>query len=150
MHNVFETESRSVASYSLQPMDYIQFSNSPGQDTEVGRPSLLQEIFPTQGSNPGLLHCGQILNKPSHKGRPRILEWVAYPCSRYRTEFPALQANSLPYELQKCKSKPQCGINSCQSEWLQSKSLQTTIAGEGGEKVQKRCSGPTTVDGNTN
>ena len=44
--------------------------------------SLLQGIFPTQGSNPGLLHCGQILHQLSHKGSPKILEWVAYPFSR--------------------------------------------------------------------
>ena len=43
--------------------------------------SLLQGIFPTQGSNPGLLHCRQILYQLSHKGSPRILEWVAYPFS---------------------------------------------------------------------
>ena len=29
---------------------------------------LLQGIFPTQGSNSGLLHCKQILNDPSHGG----------------------------------------------------------------------------------
>ena len=34
------------------------------------RPSLLQGIFPTQGSNPGLLHCGQILYQMGHKGSP--------------------------------------------------------------------------------
>ena len=38
-------------------------------------------IFPTQGSNPGLLHCRQILYQLSHKESPRILEWVAYPFS---------------------------------------------------------------------
>ena len=44
--------------------------------------SLLQGIFPTQGLNPGLQHCGRILYQLSHKGRPSILEWVAYPfCS---------------------------------------------------------------------
>ena len=31
--------------------------NSPGRDTGVGSCSLLQGIFPTQGSNPGLPHC---------------------------------------------------------------------------------------------
>ena len=31
--------------------------NSPGQNTGVGSLSLLQELFPTQGLNPGLLHC---------------------------------------------------------------------------------------------
>jgi len=56
--------------------------NSPGQNTWVGSCSLLQGIFPTQGSNPGLPHCRQILYQLSHKGSPRILEWVAYPFSR--------------------------------------------------------------------
>ena len=43
---------------------------------------LLQGIFPTQGLNPGLPHCRQILYQLSHKGSPKILEWVAYPFSR--------------------------------------------------------------------
>ena len=34
--------------------------NSPGKNTGVGSQSLLQGIFPTQVSNPGLLHCKQI------------------------------------------------------------------------------------------
>ena len=65
--------------------------NSPGQNTGMGSPSLLQGIFPTQGLNRGLLHCRQILHQLSHKGSPRILEWVAYPfssgssCPRNRT-----------------------------------------------------------------
>ena len=56
--------------------------NSPGQITGVGSLSLLQGIFATQGSNPGLPHCGWILYQLSHEGSPRILEWVAYPFSR--------------------------------------------------------------------
>ena len=44
--------------------------NSPGQNTGGGSLSLLQGIFPTQGSNPGLLHCRQILYQLSHKGSP--------------------------------------------------------------------------------
>ena len=55
--------------------------NSPGQNTGVGSLSLLQRIFPTQGSNPGLPHCRQILYQLSHKGSPRIQEKVAYPFS---------------------------------------------------------------------
>ena len=51
--------------------------NSPGQNTGMGSLSLLQGIFPTQGSNPGLPHCRRILYQLSHKGSPRILEWVA-------------------------------------------------------------------------
>ena len=50
--------------------------DSPGQNTGVGSLSVLQGIFPTQGSNRGLLHCGQIIYQLSHKGSPRILEWV--------------------------------------------------------------------------
>ena len=55
--------------------------NSPGQNSGMGSLSLLQGIFPTQGSNPGLPHFRQILYQLSHKGNPRILEWVAYPIS---------------------------------------------------------------------
>ena len=42
-----------------------------------GSLSLLQGIFPTQGSNPGLPHGGQTLYQLSHKGSPRTLERVA-------------------------------------------------------------------------
>ena len=51
------------------------------QNTGAGSLSLLQGVFPTQGSNPGLPHRRQILYHLSHKGSPRILEWVAYPLS---------------------------------------------------------------------
>ena len=52
--------------------------NSWDQNTGVGSRSILQGIVPTQGSNTGLLHCGQILYQLSHQGSPRILEWGAY------------------------------------------------------------------------
>ena len=61
----------------------IQFMNSPGQNTGVGSLSLLQGIFPIQGSNPGLLHCRWLLYQ--HKGSPRILECVPCPVSREST-----------------------------------------------------------------
>ena len=55
-----------------------------GKPKNIGVDSLflLQQIFPTQGLNPGLPHCRWILYQLSHKGSPRILEWVAYPFSR--------------------------------------------------------------------
>ena len=56
--------------------------DSPGKNTGVGGRALLQGIFPTQGSNPGLPYCRQILYYLSHQGSPRILEWVAYTFSR--------------------------------------------------------------------
>ena len=67
---------------SLQPHGLYSSWNSPGQNTGVGSFSLLQRIFPTQGSNPGLPHCKRILYQLSHQGSPRILEWVAYAFSR--------------------------------------------------------------------
>ena len=45
------------------PMDYSppgSSVNSPGENTGVGCHALLQGIFPTQGSNPGLWDCRQI------------------------------------------------------------------------------------------
>ena len=76
-----ESESRSVVSDSLWPHRLYSPWNSPGQNTGVGSISLLQGIFPTQGSNPGLPHCRRVLYQLSHKWSPRILEWVAYPFS---------------------------------------------------------------------
>ena len=54
---------------------------SPGQNTGVSSLYFLQGIFPTQGSNPGLPQFRQILYQLSHKGSPRIQEWVACSCS---------------------------------------------------------------------
>ena len=76
-----KSEGHSVMSNSLPPHGLYCLWNSPGQNTGVGSLSLLQGIFPTQGSNPGLPHCRQILYQLSHKGSPRILEWVAHPFS---------------------------------------------------------------------
>ena len=49
---------------------YIPF-NSPGQNTRVGSYSLVQGIFPTQGSNSGLPHCRQILLLAEPPGKPK-------------------------------------------------------------------------------
>ena len=65
-------------SNSLQPHGLYGPWNSLVQNTGVGSLSLIQEIFPTQGSNPGLPHCRRIFYHLSCKGSPRILEWVAY------------------------------------------------------------------------
>ena len=44
--------------------------DSPGKNAGVGCHALLQGIFPTQGSNPGLPHCRQILYHLSYQGSP--------------------------------------------------------------------------------
>ena len=63
---------------TLRPHVLYSPWNSLGQDSGVGSLSLLQGIFPTQGSNPGLPHCRQILYQLNHKGSPRIQESVAF------------------------------------------------------------------------
>ena len=79
--------SRSVVSDSLWPYGLHSQWNSPGQNTGVGSLSLFQGIFPTQGLNPGLPYCRWIFYHLSHRGSPRILEWVSYSFSS-RSSWP--------------------------------------------------------------
>ena len=101
-----ENESLSVVSDSLRPLGLYSPCNSPGQKTGVGSLSLHQGIFPTWGQNPGLLHCRQFLYQLSHKGSPKywngspIPSPVALPDPGIQLVSPALQAVSLPAELQ--------------------------------------------------
>ena len=71
-----ESESRSVMSDSSRPHGLYSPWSSPGQNTGAGSLSLLQVIFPTQGLNPGLLHCRWILYQLIHKESPY---WVGIP-----------------------------------------------------------------------
>ena len=80
-------ENRSVVSNSLwlhrlSPPGSSVPEDSLGKNTGVDCHALLQGIFPSQGSNPGVLHCRGILCHLSHQGSPKILEWVAYAFSR--------------------------------------------------------------------
>ena len=58
--------SDSLRSHGLQPAKLLCPWNSLGKNTGVGSHSLLQGIFPTRGSNAGLLHCKWILYSLSH------------------------------------------------------------------------------------
>ena len=79
--------------------------DSPVKNTRVGCHALLQGLFPTQGSKPGVPCCRQILYHLSHQGSPRILQWVAYSFSRGSSQprnqlgISAFQVNSLLAEL---------------------------------------------------
>ena len=53
--------SDSLWPHALQPARFLCPWDSPGKNTGVGCHFLLQGIFLTQGSNPGLLHCRKIL-----------------------------------------------------------------------------------------
>ena len=97
-----KSESRSVTSESFTTHSPWNF---PGQNTGMGSFSLLQGIFPMQGSNPVLLHYKWILYHLSHKGSHRILEWVAYPFSS-GSSWPRRQIlYQLSYQGKKVSSK---------------------------------------------
>ena len=66
----------------------------PGKNSGMGCHALLQEIFPTQGSNPGLLGCRWILYSLSHQGSPenalkpcysKCGLWANFQFSNYQT-----------------------------------------------------------------
>ena len=83
---VFRLANQSYLTF-WDPMDYSLpdssvHRDSLGKNTGVGCHALLQRLFLTQGLNPDLPDCGQILYCLSHQGSPRILEWVAYPFSK--------------------------------------------------------------------
>ena len=68
-----ESELTQLCSTLCDSMDYSLPGSSvhgifPGKKTGVGCHFLLQEIFQTQGLNPGLLHCRQTLYHLSHEG----------------------------------------------------------------------------------
>ena len=69
-----QSASRSVVPDSLWPHGLYSPWNSPGQNTGVSSLSLLQGIFPTQGSNSGLPVCRRILYQLSHKGSPSVIK----------------------------------------------------------------------------
>ena len=69
-----ESESLSVVSDCLQPHGLQSPRNSPGQNMVVGSLSLLQEIFPIQGSKPNLPPFRQILCHLGHRRSPEQLK----------------------------------------------------------------------------
>ena len=54
----------------LSTMQEIWVQNSPGKNIGEGCHSLLQGIFPTQGSNRSLLRCSQIIYQLSYQESP--------------------------------------------------------------------------------
>ena len=81
--------SHSVCPILWDPMDCNPpvssvHGDSPGKNTAVGCHALLQGIFPTQGSNPGLPHCRRILYHLSHEGSCVETRDVAKHSMRHR------------------------------------------------------------------
>ena len=111
--------SRSVVSDSLQPHGLYPTRllcpwDSPGKNTGVGCHALLQGIFPTQGSNPGLPHCRQILYHLSHQGNLSVqFSLVAQSCPTLCNPM----NRSTPGPPPRPSPTPGVHSNSCPSSW---------------------------------
>ena len=104
-------------SNSLWPHGLSSPWNSPGQNTGVGSLSLLQGIFPTQGSNPGLPHCRQILYQLGHQGS---LKWEFQSVQFSRSVMSdSLWPHGMQHARPPCPSlTPRVYSNSCPlSQW---------------------------------
>ena len=66
--------------------------DSPCKNTGVGSHSLLQGIFLTQGPNPGLPNCRQMLHQLSHEVRGSAGTWI--PCS-----VPMVSHGTMPWQV---------------------------------------------------
>ena len=64
--------SNSLWPHGLQCVRLLCPWNSPGKNIGVGYPFPSPRIFPTHGSNPGILHCRQILYHLSCQGSPYV------------------------------------------------------------------------------
>ena len=112
---------------SLPPQRLYSPWNSPGQNTRLGSLPLLEGIFKTQGSNPGLQHCRWI---PYQLSRREVQEyWSGQPIPSpedlpdlgIKAGYPALQANSLSTKISekssgeepscRCRRLKRCGFN---------------------------------------
>ena len=85
--NIWDLSSLKVAQSCptlCDPMDYTVHGILQARILEWLAVSLLQGIFPTQGSNPGLSHCRLILYQLSHQGSPLV------PWNRAQTHTPCI------------------------------------------------------------
>ena len=98
IHGIFQASVLEWVAIAFSMIYIFSPWNSPGQNIGVSSLSLLQGIFPTQRSNPGLLHCGLILYQLSHQGSPRILEWVVYPFSSESSPVPGIELGIFPIQ----------------------------------------------------
>ena len=106
----------------LHPRDF------PSKNTGMGCHFLLQGIFPTQGSNPGLLHCRQTLYHLSHQWSPRKINNSSnkYQFSSVQFSHSVVSDSLRPHGLQHaslpCASpNPGACLDSCpSSQWSHS------------------------------
>ena len=68
-----------LQSHGLQPTRFLSPWDSPGKKTDMGSHSVLQGIFPTHRSNPGLPYYRQILYHLSHQTQIQIIRIYGFP-----------------------------------------------------------------------
>ena len=74
--------SNSLQPHGLQPSRLLYPWNSPSKNPGVDCCFLLQGIFPTQGSNVGLLHCRQLLYCLSRQGSLKVRMVITHEAGR--------------------------------------------------------------------
>ena len=95
-----ESESCLIMSNTLWPHELYRPWNSPGQNAGMGSHSLLREIFPTQGSNPGLHIAGRVFTSWAIGEAPTdLLQFSQFSCS-------VVSDSSWPHESQ--HARPPC------------------------------------------
>ena len=106
--------SDSLWPHGLWPTRLLCPRGSPRKNTGVGCQALLQGIFPTQGSNPGILHCRWILYSLEPPGKPKktrvgnlsLLQgngtWVSCIVGGFFTSWTTREAPSIQCEQDKC------------------------------------------------
>ena len=85
----------------------------PGKSTGVGCQILLQRIFPTQGSNPGLPHCRQTLYHLSHQGSLDNRNLSSHNSGGWKSEMKVWTGSLLPWPVS--SSCPHMAIPLCPS-----------------------------------
>ena len=102
--------SDSLRPHGLQSARLLCPWDSPGKNSGVDCHFLLQGIFPTQDSNPGLPHCRKILYQLSYEGSPMNLSClcrsqceVLFNC--LHIENPTRNIKSIRYWLSKSQEE---------------------------------------------
>ena len=98
--------SDSLQPYGLWPSRLLCPWNFPGQNTGVGCHVLLQGIFPTQGSNPGLLHCWQIRYHLATREAPYKVRLCLLWADSYIISISAIQYKPHLFFAQETEIKP--------------------------------------------